>query len=58
MDKKKVIIIGGGISGMTTGIYLQINGYDTEIVEKNADYAALARAGNARAVISTGASTG
>ena len=38
MEKKKVIIIGGGISGMTTGIYLQINGYDTEIVEKNAIY--------------------
>lgn len=38
MDRKKVIIIGGGISGMTTGIYLQINGYDTEIVEKNANY--------------------
>ncbi|MBQ2769478.1 MAG: NAD(P)/FAD-dependent oxidoreductase [Clostridia bacterium] len=34
--KKKVIIIGGGLSGFTTGIYLQANGYDTEIVEKNA----------------------
>ena len=33
---KKVVIIGGGISGMTTGIYLQLNGYDTLIVEKNA----------------------
>lgn len=38
MDKKKVAIIGGGISGMTTGIYLQLNGYDTEIFEKNSNY--------------------
>lgn len=34
--RKKVIIIGGGLSGFTTGIYLQANGYDTEIIEKNA----------------------
>jgi len=33
---KKVIIIGGGISGLTAGIYAQQNGFDTEIYEKNA----------------------
>lgn len=33
---KKVIIIGGGIAGMTAGILLQKNGFQTEIFEKNA----------------------
>jgi len=33
MQKKKVIIIGGGISGLCAGSYLQMNGYDTEIYE-------------------------
>jgi len=32
---KKVIIIGGGVSGLTTGIYLRVNGYDTLVLEKN-----------------------
>ena len=32
---KKVLIIGGGVSGMTTGIYLLKSGYDVEILEKN-----------------------
>ena len=32
---KKAIIIGGGVSGMTTGIYLLKSGYDVEILEKN-----------------------
>ncbi|MBU1076040.1 MAG: NAD(P)/FAD-dependent oxidoreductase [Spirochaetes bacterium] len=31
--RKKVIIIGAGLSGLCTGSYLQINGYDTEIFE-------------------------
>ncbi|HPA72729.1 MAG TPA: NAD(P)/FAD-dependent oxidoreductase [Spirochaetota bacterium] len=30
---KKVIIIGAGIAGLTAGIHLQRNGYDTEIYE-------------------------
>ncbi len=30
---KKVIIIGAGIAGLTAGIHLQHNGYDTEIFE-------------------------
>lgn len=33
MDNKKVIIIGSGISGLSAGCYLQMNGYDTEIFE-------------------------
>ncbi|MBP3568363.1 MAG: NAD(P)/FAD-dependent oxidoreductase [Lachnospiraceae bacterium] len=33
---KKVIIIGGGIAGMTAGILLQNAGFQTEIFEKNA----------------------
>ena len=33
---KKVIIIGAGIAGMTTGVILQKAGYQTEIFEKNA----------------------
>ena len=32
---KKVIVIGGGISGLTCSIYLKLNGYDVEIYEKN-----------------------
>lgn len=32
---KKIIIIGGGISGMTAGILLQKAGFKTEIYEKN-----------------------
>lgn len=35
MQGKNVVIIGGGISGMTTGIYLLKNGYSVEILEKN-----------------------
>lgn len=35
MRSKNVVIIGGGISGMTTGIYLLKNGYSVEILEKN-----------------------
>ena len=36
MNKKKVIIIGGGISGLTAGIYLLDNGFDVTIYEKHA----------------------
>ncbi len=34
--KKKIIIIGAGISGLSAGIYGQLNGFDTEIYEQNA----------------------
>ena len=30
---KKVLIIGGGVAGMSCGIYGRLNGYDTEILE-------------------------
>lgn len=33
---KKVIIIGGGVAGFAAGTYLQHNGYETVILEKNA----------------------
>lgn len=32
---KKVIIIGAGIAGLSAGCYLQMNGYETEILEKH-----------------------
>ncbi|MCJ7666486.1 MAG: NAD(P)/FAD-dependent oxidoreductase, partial [Actinobacteria bacterium] len=31
--KKKIVIIGGGIAGLSTGCYAQLNGYDSEIYE-------------------------
>ena len=34
-SKKKLIIIGAGISGMTAGIYALENGYDVTIYEKH-----------------------
>jgi phytoene dehydrogenase-like protein len=36
MDKKKIIIIGAGIAGLSAGCYLQMNNYDTEIYEMEA----------------------
>ena len=33
MKKKKVIIIGAGLAGLSAGCYLQMNGFDTEIFE-------------------------
>jgi phytoene dehydrogenase-like protein len=35
MPQKKAIIIGGGIAGLCTGVYLQKNGFETTILEKN-----------------------
>jgi len=32
---KKMLIIGGGISGLSAGCYAQMNGYETEIFERN-----------------------
>jgi phytoene dehydrogenase-like protein len=31
--KKKMLIIGGGVAGLSTGIYGQLNDYETEILE-------------------------
>ncbi|HUT81068.1 MAG TPA: NAD(P)/FAD-dependent oxidoreductase [Candidatus Bathyarchaeia archaeon] len=33
MTEKKVVIIGAGIAGLSTGCYLQMNGYKSEIFE-------------------------
>ena len=33
MSTKRIIIIGGGVAGLSAGIYLQKNGYETEIFE-------------------------
>jgi len=33
----KVLIIGGGVAGLSAGSYLQMNGYDTEIFELNSN---------------------
>ncbi|MGB0522647.1 MAG: phytoene desaturase family protein [Flammeovirgaceae bacterium] len=33
MDQKKIIIIGGGISGLSAGVYAQKNGYEATIIE-------------------------
>ncbi len=30
---RKIVIIGGGIAGLSTGCYGRMNGYDTEIFE-------------------------
>ena len=35
MEKKKIIIIGGGVSGMSVGIYAQTNGFESQIIEKH-----------------------
>ncbi|MDP4289849.1 MAG: NAD(P)/FAD-dependent oxidoreductase [Bacteroidota bacterium] len=32
---KRIVIIGGGIAGLSAGIYSQRNGFDTEIIEMN-----------------------
>jgi phytoene dehydrogenase-like protein len=34
--QKKVLIIGAGVSGLAAGIYAQLNGFQSEIVEQNA----------------------
>lgn len=31
--KKKIVIIGGGVAGLSAGIYARMNGFDAEIVE-------------------------
>ena len=34
--KEKVVVIGGGISGLSAGIYALLAGFDVTIYEKNA----------------------
>lgn len=31
--EKKIVIIGGGIAGLSAGIYSAMNGFDTQIIE-------------------------
>src|SRR4030042_3348748 len=33
LNKKKIIIVGGGVAGLSTGIYGQLNGFETRIFE-------------------------
>ena len=33
--KKKIIIIGGGVAGLSAGINAELNGFDSLILEKN-----------------------
>jgi phytoene dehydrogenase-like protein len=35
MENNKVLIIGGGVAGLSTGIYGQLNGFKTQILEMN-----------------------
>lgn len=44
MNNKKVLIIGGGIAGLCSGIYLRKNGFETEIVEMHTITGGLATA--------------
>ncbi len=44
MKTKKAVIIGGGIAGLCTGIYLRKNGFDTEILEMHSIAGGLATA--------------
>ena len=30
---KKIVIIGGGVAGLSAGIYASVNGFDAEIIE-------------------------
>ena len=44
MVEKKVVIVGGGIAGLCTGVYLRRLGFDTEILEMHAIAGGLATA--------------
>jgi len=44
MSQKKAIVIGAGIAGLCAGIYLQKNGFETEILEKHSLAGGLATA--------------
>ena len=35
--KKSAVIIGAGIGGIATSVYLSRNGYDVSVFEKNTD---------------------
>lgn len=35
MSDKKALVIGGGIAGLCTGVYLRRSGFDIDILEKH-----------------------
>jgi phytoene dehydrogenase-like protein len=43
-DSNRVLIIGGGLAGLACGCYLQMNGYETEILEAGANTGGLCTA--------------
>src|SRR5690349_14076369 len=43
----RVVVIGGGVVGVTTAYYLAKSGHEVTVVEKEHDVATLASAGNA-----------
>jgi phytoene dehydrogenase-like protein len=44
MENRKVLVVGGGIAGLCTGVYLRRLGFDTEILEMHAISGGLATA--------------
>lgn len=44
MSQQKVVIIGGGIAGLCAGVYLRLNGFETEILEMHTGAGGLATA--------------
>mgnify|MGYP002152218976 CR=1 FL=1 len=55
---KKIVIIGGGIAGLSAGIFAQKNGFDSVILEKHHTLGASVPDGTARGIILTDVSTG
>ncbi len=41
MDGKKVVILGSGISGLVSGIFAQMKGYNSKLYEKNSEVGGL-----------------
>ena len=51
----KAVVVGGGVVGVTSAYYLARDGHEVTLVEKEAELATLASAGNA-GIIAHGAS--
>lgn len=50
MAKEKVVIIGGGVSGLSSGIYALQHGFDALIVEKNSNVGGLCTGWNRKGI--------
>ena len=50
-NRKKIVIVGGGIAGLSAGIYGKLAGYDVDIYEKIQLWAGSAWGGTAKAAI-------